>query len=198
MSPPVHTIRSFCKIKVVSQYQLSEGILGFLPLSLPLQLPCTHTNTHRHVRTTTTNTCTCVASSLPSVSYWAHALCLTLLLFSSPRLIQARCAHSVLRVPSPAHSLLLSCLFSFYLQLVPGAHSRLEQVALPLNCNKTTTTSKMLYAILICIKSCFVCVLQTVSFLIFSNTIFGICINNLRSTIWRQCLCLDNVYIWCT
>lgn len=42
------------------------------------------------------------------------------------------------------------------------------------------------------------CVLQTVSFLIFSNTIFGICINNLRSTIWRQCLCLDNVYIWCT
>lgn len=145
VSPPVHTIRSFCKIKVVSQYQLSEGILDFLPLSLRLQLPCTHTHTHRHVRTTTTNTCTCVASSLPSVSYWAHALSLSLsvrlLLFSSPRLIQARCAHSVLRVPSPALSLSLSCLFSFYLQLVPGAHSRLEQVALPLNCNKTTTTA---------------------------------------------------------
>lgn len=172
MSPPVHTIRSFCKIKVVSQYQLSEGILDFLPL----QLPCTHTHTHRHVRTTTTNTCTCVASSLPSVSYWAHALSLSLSVSCSFRrlVLYKPVAHiqfcafplPLILSYSPASFLFIS---NWYLVLT---HVWSKSLSLSIVI-KPQQHRKMLYAILICIKSCFVCVLQTVSFLIFSNTIFG-------------------------
>lgn len=113
--PPVHTIRSFCKIKVVSQYQLSEGILDFLPLSLSLslQLPCTHTHTHRHVRTNT-NTCTCVASSLPSVSYRSLFPSVSLALFfassyTSPlRTFSFACSLSRAFSRSPASFLFIS------------------------------------------------------------------------------------------
>lgn len=120
-----------------------------------------------------------LCSKLPSfrflLSSCSLSLSVRLLLFSSPRLIQARCAHSVLRVPSPAHSLFhspASFLFisNWYLVLT---HVWSKSLSLSIVIKPQQQHRKMLYAILICIKSCFVCVLQTVSFLIFSNTIFG-------------------------